>query len=299
MIERKVAFLLLATFLLPLAGVGSVAQTKKEEPAQPIRQIDHVLIKTSDPKYLYSFFTDTLQLPIAWPIATYNGFTSGGVAFGNVNIEVIRFAGTNDSPHDGRIQAQLVGFAFEPSPLADSLRELERRGVTHGTPEPYLSTGPDGSKKRLWTTVTLLQFTDQVTEIFLCEYNPSFINAEDNREQLRRQLLSRKGGPLGVESVKEILFGTTDLEKARRLWQQLLESLPTARGVWKVGNGPAIRLVEARENAIQGIIVNVKSLSRARTFLKQKGLLGHSSPHEVAIDPSKVKGLSIKLVAST
>jgi hypothetical protein len=295
-IERKVAFLVLAIFLLPLAGVDSVAQTKKEEPAPPIRQVDHILIKASDPKYLFSFFTDTLQLPIAWPVATYNGFTSGGVAFGNVNMEVIRFADQKDSPHKGPIHAQIVGFAFEPSPLADSLPELERRGVTYGVPDPYVSTGPDGSKKKLWTTVTLLQFTDQVTEVFLCEYNPSFINPEDNREQLRGQLLSRKGGPLGVESVREILFGTTDLEKARKLWQRLLESMPTVRGVWRVGKGPAIHLVEARENAIQGIIVNVKSLSRARTFLQQKRLLGRSSPHEVAIDPSKVKGLSIKLV---
>jgi hypothetical protein len=57
-----------------------------------IRQVDHILIESGDPKALFSFFADTLQLPIAWPISENQGYTTGGVGAGNVNLELFRYA---------------------------------------------------------------------------------------------------------------------------------------------------------------------------------------------------------------
>jgi hypothetical protein len=294
-LNRRKVILLLGLFFLAVVTASPIAQEDQKSRTTPIRQVDHILIEASDPHYLFSFFTDTLQLPVAWPIADYAGFTSGGVAFGNVNVEVKRFPGQKDSA--SVVQSRFIGFAFEPAPLADSLRELEKRRITYKSPEPYVGDGPDGSKNTLWTTVTLSQFSDSATEIFLCEYDPSFNNVAKNRERLREQLLSRQGGPLGVESVKEIEYGATDLKQSRRLWQRLMEPLQSsAPGVWQVGGGPDIGVVSAKENAIQGLIISVKSLSRARAFLKERGLLGPTTRGGVWIAPSKIQGLSIKLV---
>ena len=52
------------------------------------------MIRTGDPRELYSFFVETLQLPIAWPMTSPRpGVMTGGVGFGNVNVEAIQFPG--------------------------------------------------------------------------------------------------------------------------------------------------------------------------------------------------------------
>jgi hypothetical protein len=110
------------------------------------------MIRADDPGKLYAFFTEILQLPVAWPLATRGRVASGGVGFGNVNVEAIQIPGQKPSP------AQLVGFGFQPSPLTECLAELDRRGIAYGELRPSVSTEQDGSKKTLFTNVTLRQF---------------------------------------------------------------------------------------------------------------------------------------------
>ena len=58
-----------------------------ESPRQTIpivRQIDHMLIVSSEAEELFSLLSDTFQLPVAWPMSDYGGFASGGVAVGGV-----------------------------------------------------------------------------------------------------------------------------------------------------------------------------------------------------------------------
>lgn len=299
MAPRKMISLLLAASVVATGGIRSAAQDEK--PASPaIRQVDHVMIKADDPERLYSLFTKTLGLPAAWPLASYGGgFTSGGVGLGGVNIEVIRFGERKGTPSGKPTDARLVGIALEPTPLDDCLAELEKRGITHGGKRPYVSAAPDGSQRRLWTTVTLLQFSepDQSAGVFLCEYNPSFVNVEERRKQLREELTAARGGPLGVDSLKEILVGTTDLEESKGLWRRLLEPAPSSEpGAWQPGRGPAIRLIRASEDTIQGLVIRVSSLAKAEDFLREHDLLGTASEEEATIDPSKIGGLNIRLV---
>ena len=77
--------------LVVLAYVELGGQRQPAEP--PIRQIDHVMIKADDPREVFAFFTETLGVPIAWPLEERGGVVSGGVGFGNVNVEAIRFPG--------------------------------------------------------------------------------------------------------------------------------------------------------------------------------------------------------------
>ena len=287
----------LVVALLTVGGSGIASQTRPAA-SHPIRQIDHIMIRTGTPQELYAFFTETLALPVAWPITSPRaGVVTGGVGFGNVNVEAIQFPGQTDS------RPRLVGLALEPSGLDESLAELNRRGITSAEPRPLTAAGPDGSKKTLWTNVTLRQFSDAdnpanaTLHIFLSEYSPSYVNVEERRSRLRKQLVERSGGPLAVEDVKEVIIGVTDLEMARRLWQRLFDPTGSATSnTWLFGDGPAIRLVSATENRIQTMVIRVSSLDRAKAFLRDKQLLGAESDGQAVIDPSKIGGLDIRLV---
>ena len=270
MTQRRTLSFLAATILLVLGSFDSAAQRT----APPIRRIDHIMIRADDPAKLYAFFTETLQLPVAWPMMSpREGVATGGVGFGNVNVEAIRFPGQKSQPS----RAQLLGFGFEPSSLAESLAELDRRGISYGERRPLIATGQDGSKNTLWTNVTLRQFSDgeaadATMHVFLSEYSPTYVNVEQRRERLRRQLAESGGGPLGVEAVKEVIVGVTDLEAARGLWQKLLDPTPLSGSrTWQVGDGPAIRLLQAGENTTQGLVISVASLPRAKSFSSGEG----------------------------
>jgi catechol 2,3-dioxygenase-like lactoylglutathione lyase family enzyme len=295
MSQRRTLSFLAGTILLAFAGLESAAQPT----AAPIRRIDHIMIRADDPAKVYAFFTEILRLPVAWPLMSpRQGVATGGVGFGNVNVEAIRFPGQKGQPS----RAQLLGFGFEPSPLATSLAELDRRGITYGERRPLISTAQDGSKNTLWTNVTLRQFSDgeaavATTHVFLSEYSPTYVNVEERRDRLRAQLAESGGGPLGVEGVKEVIVGVSDLEAARGLWQKLLDPTPLSSfSTWQVGDGPAIRLVQAMENAPHGLVIIVASLPRAKAFLREKGLLGADSEEAATIDPSKIYGLNIRVV---
>jgi hypothetical protein len=287
---------LLLVSLSALDGSESSSQTRTTSP--PLRQIDHIMIRSGDPRQLYAFFTETLRLPIAWPLTSPRpGVMTGGVGFGNVNVEAIQFPGQTDP------RPRLLGFAFEPSALDESLIELNSRGLTSGDRRPLVATGPDGSKRTLWTNVTLRQFSDSdspadaTIHIFLSEYSRAYVNVDERRARLRAQLINRGGGPLGVVDVKEVIIGAVDLEAARELWQKLVDPTRSASSnLWQVGGGPAVRLVGANENRIEALVIRVAALARAKAFLRDRQLLGAETAGQVTIDPSKVGGLQLRLV---
>jgi len=288
-----------ALLLVSLTTVGgSESGSQPRATSQPIRQIDHIMIRTGDPRELYAFFAETLRLPTAWPTTSPRpGVMTGGVGFGNVNVEAIQVPGQTES------RPRLIGFAFEPSALDESLIELNRRGLTSGERRPLVATGPDGSKRTLWTNVTLTQFSDSdnpadaTIHIFLSEYSPTYVNVDERRARLRSQLVNSGGGPLGVVAVKEVIVGAVDLEVARQRWQKLLDPIPsTTSNTWQIGSGPAVRLVPANENRIQTLLIRVASLERAKAFLRDRQLLGADAAGQVTIDPSKVGGLDLRLV---
>jgi hypothetical protein len=80
-------------------------------------------------------------------------------------------------------------------------------------------------------------------------------------------------------------------------WQKLLDPLQaSSQGVWSVGAGPAIRVIQADKDGIRGLVVNVKSLQQARRFLKEHGLLGTEQPAALTVAGSQLLGLNISLV---
>ena len=133
--------------------------------------------------------------------------------------------------------------------------------------------------------------------VFLTEYSPTYVNVEERRVRLRKQLTDSGGGPLGIEAVKEIVIGVTDLEIARGLWQKLLDpARSSGSNAWQVGSGPALRLVKANKNALQELVVSVNSLPRAKAFLRERALLGRAAGEEATIESSKIDGLNMRIV---
>lgn len=281
--------------LILLTGVVASCSAK-HRPTTLVRRIDHIMIRTGHPREVFAFFTDVLELPIAWPMDTRGGVVSGGAGFGNVNVEAIQF------PDQTAAVAKLVGFAFEPGPLDTVLNELQRRNIRFGAPRPFYATLQDGTRRTLWTNVTLLELSDTdrpanaTMHVFLSEYSPAYVNTEQRRVRLRSQLATTSGGSLGVQGVKEVIIGTTDLQTARKAWERLLDPWPVSEpGLWHVGDGPAIRLVEASENSVQELVVSVVSLERARSVLQARKMMDTDS-REVIIRAPQLDGLVIRLV---
>jgi hypothetical protein len=288
----------LAVLILTLSAAtmyqGAPAQTAQRR-GPIIRQVDHILVESNEPEPLFNFFSDILQLPVAWPLTDNQGFVSGGLGAGNVNLEVFQYAERKNSPAPKVPEARYAGLAFEPYPLSNALSELQIRGIPFSPPEPYISTLPDGSQGILWTTVPLPSFSRPGISIFLYEYSPVFLNVGIRRKQLGNRLALNNGGPLELRSVSEIVIAATNLQKKKAEWRQLLGK-QTPSGNWRAGSGPAIRLIQNSKDRICEIIFRVKSLDRAKAFLKRNELLGSVSSEGASLNPSKVQGLKIRLV---
>jgi hypothetical protein len=67
-----------------------------------------------------------------------------------------------------------------------------------------------------------------------------------------------------------------------------------------LGNGVLGRdhrlLAHNSRDRIQNIVIQVRSLAQAKTFLRKKNLLGVTSSTEIFIHPSGIQGLRIALV---
>ena len=130
--------------------------------------------------------------------------------------------------------------------------------------------------------------------LFLYEYSPAFLKVEVRRKQLANRLKLNNGGPLGLQSVSEIVIGTTHLKEDREVWGRLLGK-PAQAASWSAGGGVAMRLAEANEDRIRQITFKVDSLKRAEAFLRKNRLLGSVTPIGIYLNPLKVQGLRITL----
>jgi hypothetical protein len=121
--------------------------------------------------------------------------------------------------------------------------------------------------------------------------------AKDDADEarLQAQLASAEGGPLGLIRVEEILVRYTS-EEGRGRWKRLLEpAKPDAQDLCRLGNSPAIRLVEDSKTGLAGIVWKVRDLATATRVLKDKGMLGEVQDDQVRIAEEKIGGLTILL----
>lgn len=120
------------------------------DPAPVFKQLDHVIARVEDPRRLFDTLTETLLLPVAWPLRSYPSFRSGGVALGNLYLEIMQ-CGPPRPSRPGRFCA----IAYEAPPIDAAARELSRRRIPHTPPAPYRERGADGRKIPIWSNAVL------------------------------------------------------------------------------------------------------------------------------------------------
>lgn len=237
-----------------------------------VAQVDHVFFEVADPAALVAVFTERLGLPVAWPYGEHGPFASGGVVFGNANVEFVRWT---SSPGSTRATAPrpVRGIAFQPTGLEPALEELRRRGIAPDRIAPFERTTPDGAKVLLWTNVMLTGHFgyDGGSMIFLCQYTRDMTKQRVDR---RAELERREGGALGVRRISELVVGVRDLDESRRAWAALLAPAEPTGDTWSLGDGPAIRLSPAAVDGLIGFEIVVRDVEAARRALAGVALQG-------------------------
>jgi len=255
-----------------------------------VRKVDHVFVPVADPAPLFTLFTETLGLPVAWADHDYGAIRSSGVCLGNANLEFVRSA-PDVMPALGATEPLTIrGIAFEPADPKATVARLDARGVAHSPPIP--SAGEDGGQP-LWTNILLGELPPDVALAFFCEYHADVsVRGEPAMEALH----ACDGGVLGVKGVAEIQIGVTDLENATAAWRRLLAPAePDRYGRFLFAEGPAIRLRRSPIDGVQGLVVEVSSVEGAREALRDRDLLGPMRRTGVGIDYAHTGGLDIWL----
>lgn len=291
-----------SAWLVALAIVGALAMTVAVggcgTPKQPVvNNINHITIDTTDAANLFALFTQGLGLPEAWPLTVYPQYSTGGVQAGNVNIETLQAtgqAGGDTSQAQGQTTAPMAfiyGTVFEPAgTLTEVTPELKARGADPSKPKE-VDAQINGKTVTMWTNVTLQALGTKEYIVYLCEYSP----------EAKAHLEGRKATPplggIGVTSMKEVDIVTTDVEKARKDWEQVFApSKMSSDGLMPIGDGPAVRIRAGTTNRIAAIVFEVQSIDKAVEYLKSKNLLATSTASQAKVDPTKMQGLDIRLV---
>src|ERR1044071_1036758 len=120
-----------------------------------VKQLDHLIVRVDDPQPLFKLLSETLKLPIAWPLRSYPSFMSGGVTIGNLYLEILSCAPPRASSSGNSTAARFAAIAFEADSLDESVHELERRKIPHGPVTQYVEIEADGSETKLYANVIL------------------------------------------------------------------------------------------------------------------------------------------------
>jgi hypothetical protein len=298
-----------------------------------VRRLDHIIIRVDDPYYdaVYSLFADSLHLPTPWPPTEHPAMRSGGIFAGNVDFEILYVpAGWDAAP------ARLFGLVFEAwgedvAELAQRSIAYLPAPYLHAEPgqppaqlwmnyffgsflgsTPWLKAIfalkrliPD----RLWIRSArrssgnrrAVQFIfNEVYRhgmVFMVRYNPAWRDIDAERRISAAQLAARGGGRLGVQRVKEVVIGATQLTASSHLWRTLLRpAVETTALRWQVGDGPALRVIASDNDGLHHMIWEVASLAKAQAALEELGLLGTVLADEILLDPARCFGLDIRLV---
>ena len=282
---------------LPLVACEPSARAAESPPAAAgraplVSKVEHFYATAPDAERLFHLFRDTLGLTQVWPYQVWGDFASGGVTLGNVVFELVWW-----KPEEGAtLPTELSGIALEPVGGTDSLlAALARRGIAHAPPDSNVQVNAAGRTVG-WTNTMLTGMLPEPRSVFVCDYADRATIAA-GRRRASDSLAATDGGPLGVLALREIVVGVTDVDAARAQWGKLVdEPAPAPGDVVALGTGPQVRLVPSASPEIQRMVVQVRSLDRARAFLTERGWLGESAAGEVTIAPSAIGGLRVVLV---
>ena len=248
----------------------------------PIAQLDHIMFLTPQPKAVISLLTDTLQLPLIWPAPGDGWSNSSGIAFGNTNLEIVHRA------TDTAFVSSLALQARDWSSVESDLRKL---GVEMRDPVP----GPiDSARSPAEPRWTVRSFRGFGRGVFVMQYHQ--FDMDERRARAARELVDRGGGALGVVRMREAVVAAESLTVRAAAWMRLFGRPVSERLSWAVGDGPKITVVDEDDTQRDLLIVEVRSIARARHVLDSLGIRYAAISRELRLDPGRTGGLRLTLL---
>lgn len=282
----------------PARGPGLFSDQNVAMPSA-YRSIDHVMLRLHAAEPLFSLFSETFGLPVAWPLQRTDFAAYGWVHAGNTDLEFWAAASNGDLP--AHAQPPLVhGFALEPaSSLPESLRRATEAGITCKPPRAFEAMTAAGEQVTNFTNSVLLDLSASSCCVFFCEWDrrASIYPWAEAATPVQRRTLHRQalqdsgGGPLGIAGLHAIRMGTPDVQAHRRHWRALTGSHHSHA----IALTPdiSLELVPARHLLIEALSFGVRSLAIARAFLSSRRLLQADTGDALSV---LCDGLPIQLV---
>jgi hypothetical protein len=225
-----------------------------------VKQLDHVIARTSHADALFEIFSETFRLPVAWPVTSNKAFTSGGINLGNLYLEILKVGAADDArAQEG---ARLCAIAFECDGTEEAVKELNRRGLKCSAVVPFIDS-PDGrADKHLWSNAFLdgLVGTDFWTKyVIFCTKMPGYMFWADllRGSRVERAGMSRLFSGALVCLVEYEYQNFIDMPRWSDFESHEEKRAADARTLTERGGGP-LGLVSVKE-----IVASVKDYGRA------------------------------------
>lgn len=264
------------------------------------RSVDHVMLRTQDTEPLLSLLSETLCLPVTWPLQHSEFASFAWVHVGNTHLEIWAAKNNTDLPADCCMPL-IHGLALEPDELAFSIAELARKGVACKPSRPFQTVNADGRSVTNFTNSVVLNLSSSTSCNFFCEWGTQAIivpwakgvHARDRHEAEQRKFAELGGGPLGLVRLARVEMSCPDAEVMDRHWRtiaQIASSAPLEI------DGVALDLTAGDRHRIDSLSFEVRSLPEARAFLEQWGLLGRETPETLMLSEQATGGLVFHLI---
>ncbi len=212
-----------------------------------LKRIDHLMVESNDPSEAMRLFHETLGLPIAWPLKDHGPYSSGGIAFGSVNIEYISFKGSESGKN------RLAGIAFEANEKLDAaVRMLDEKGIFHRI----------GERTRDYTSL-VLELEGYEVILFVCEYAD---HLNEWRNMLRSNFRDSGGGLLGLVETANVSIIDQKPEINLPKWREIVPGIDG--NALHFESGPTLQLGEGRQS------VEIRVASRKQAMESLSGIRG-------------------------
>ena len=299
-----------------------------------VRRVDHIVIRIAEPAYwqLHSLFTGALQLPSQRRTAERSAYTGSSIYAGNIDLRLLPTPGgvfdtaaqfyglvlETQSQDLSRLTARGIPYIPAPYFLPHTGKEATLLRVNVFL-SGYLGASPSMRAlfalnklvpDRVWMRTLSREAPDRIQGakfmvnrvyrngmVFLVKYNPGWRSADAERRRSIADFIARRGGSLGLISVKEVVIGTTNISAAYSRWHNLFyPAQELDSNCWQLTEGPAIRLIAADQDAVHHLVLEVESLDEAQQVLGDMGLLGRVRDDEIRIKRDLMGGLDFRLV---
>lgn len=260
--------------------------------------VDHIMVRVNEAEPMMRLFSETLGLPVSWPLQQNDVATYGWITLGNTNLEFWASVNNGDLP-TGQLLPMFHGFALAPYELSRSIGILEQRGIRCKAPRSYATKNREGKEVTNFTNSVILDVSNDLCCIFFCDWGaegtifpwPKKHTLEDRRAAAMANMKSCGGGKLGVTGLIEIRLASTDVDESYTKWAAITgqESGPLLL------DGIRLCLRSGAKNMIDSLVLGVRSLHGARDVLAKLDLLGTDQGDEIVLSDKATAGLQFRL----